>query len=194
MSNEKAVLVDHTVEDFERWMPIFDDHASARRDASVVAEHLNRGIDDPNRVIIFMKYTSDQKMQAFLDSKDLRETMQEAGVVGPPDITFMIPVKEDVIWDRTLPAIIVRHPVEDYDAWREVYDEVDELRQEHGIVGDAVNRAGDDGNDIIVYHQAETQDALEQFVALPALERAMARGGVKGAPDITYVLGGIGAD
>ena len=191
MSQKLAALIDHKVTDFDGWKPHFSAHSSARKSASIVAEHVNRGADEPNRVIIFLAYEDPQRAAAFFDSTDLRQKMQAAGVTSPPEITFMKPQSERVVWSRPLPAIIVRHRVADYDAWRAVYDSVEELRRNNGIVGDAVNRGGDDSNDVVVYHQAETREALGKFLALPELKSAMARGGVLEAPEVTFVTGGV---
>lgn len=191
MTQLNAVLVDHTVASFDAWKPHFDAHAGARAEASVVAHHLNRGDDEPNRVILFLLYKDPARAKAFFESADLRAVMQKAGVTGPPTVTFCTPVKDAAVWDRPLPAMIVKHRVANYDAWRKVYDGVAGLRAEHGIIGDAVNRSGDDGNTIVVYHQAEKRASLERFLAQPALKAAMAAGGVLEAPEVTFVTGGL---
>jgi hypothetical protein len=51
--------------------------------------HLLRNIDDPNEVIILFELEDLQKAREFSASSDLRERMQEAGVVDKPDIYFL---------------------------------------------------------------------------------------------------------
>jgi hypothetical protein len=52
-------------------------------------EHLLRNADDPNEVILLFEADDLQKAKEFAASADLREKMQEAGVVDKPDIYFL---------------------------------------------------------------------------------------------------------
>ena len=45
-------------------------------------------------------------------------------------------------------------------------------------------------NTALVYHQAESLDALKAFLANPGLKDAMQRAGVTSAPEVTFVTGG----
>ena len=191
MSTNYAALIEHEVDDFDTWKRAFRDHEDARKKASITETHVNRGRQDPNRVIVYLEYTSPEKAKAFFDSPDLRETMKAAGVTSAPEITFMEPVQGDAEMGRELPGMLVRHQVADYEEWREVYDSLRGLREEVGIVGEAVNRAGDEGNDIIVYHQAEDFETLEQFLNSDELENAMREAGVVEEPEVVFLRGGV---
>jgi len=46
---------------------------------------------------------------------------------------------------------------------------------------------------VIIYLQAESLDALRTFAAAPELKAVMKAAGVLGAPDITFVTGGVWA-
>jgi hypothetical protein len=81
-------------------------------------------------------------------------------------------------------TLAVRHQVEDYAAWRAVYDELDTLRVQHGCTGQQVRRAPGDTNDLFVTHDFPTLAQAEAFAHDPALREGMARGGVAGAPRI----------
>jgi hypothetical protein len=126
-------------------------------------------------------------LKAFVDGRDVREVMKDAGVEGQPTITFMTPKSADYIPDQKLPGIIVTHAVKDYDAWRAVYDDLDTYRLQKGIVGHAVNQELGKPNQVIVYHQANDLDTLRAFVDSAELKGAMQRGGVVGSPDIHFV-------
>ena len=191
MTNDKALLVEHAVSNFETWKAAFDAHEGKRKEHSFTAHHLNRGVDDTNIVTVFMLYGDQEKVESFIDSDDLKAAMADAGVKSKPDFTFCTPTLDRVIWDRELPAVIVRHQVADYDAWKKVYDKLDDVRAQAGIIGDAVNRSGDDGNLVIVYHQAETRKDLEAFMNSSTLKAAMAEAGVISAPQISFVTGGV---
>jgi hypothetical protein len=83
------VLVRHKVADFSKWKPVYDAHLPARQKADLKEEHLLRNTDDPNEVILLFEADDIQKAKEFAASSDLRERMQEAGVIDKPDIYFL---------------------------------------------------------------------------------------------------------
>jgi hypothetical protein len=80
----------------------------------------------------------------------------------------------------------VRHPVEDYAAWRAVFDgpEVTALHTKYGVTNTRVGRNPDDGNDVFVSHDFDTLDAAQNFAGDPELPTVMEKAGVNGAPEI----------
>ena len=81
-------------------------------------------------------------------------------------------------------ALIVRHQVQDYSAWRAVYDSVEDLRQQYSCSGAEVMTAPDNKNDVFVIHRFPSVDAAEGFAHSDELRDAMGRAGVVGAPRI----------
>ena len=73
-----------------------------RREAGVLAHHINRAEDDPNDVTLFLAVSDVDKVKAVLGSDELRQIMQDIGVQGPPEITWMTPAREAAVWDREL--------------------------------------------------------------------------------------------
>ncbi len=86
--------------------------------------------------------------------------------------------------DHMSAILTVRHNVQDYAAWRKVYDEVEPLRAQYGCTDQRVTRLPDDGNDLFVTHDFPTFEQAEGFAHDPALREAMGRAGVEGAPRI----------
>jgi len=78
--------------------------------------------------------------------------------------------------------IFVRHQVNDYEAWRKVYDDFD--REALGVTAHVVYRGVDDPNDVTVSHDLESPDAAKRFLESPELGEAMQRAGVAGEPTI----------
>ena len=182
-----AVLVSHHVADYDAWKKAFDKYQSDRAQASCLGHHINRGADDPNMVYVYCPATDVDKVKAFVDSVELRNTMNEAGVDGPPTISLMTPKSADFIPDQKLPGVIVSHNVEDYDAWRAAYDGLAGFRKQSGVIGDAVNQEVGRPDRVIVYHQANEMDSLRTLIDSNELKEAMQRGGVSGPPDIRFV-------
>jgi hypothetical protein len=69
--------------------PHIDTHSSARQRAGLKEEHLLRNTDDPNEVVMLFEAKDIQKAKEFAGSADLREAMENAGVVDKPDIYFL---------------------------------------------------------------------------------------------------------
>jgi len=182
-----AILVSHRVADFDAWKKAFDDDMPARKEASCLGHHINRGADDPGWVYVYCPATDVDKVKAFIHSPEVAEVMKNAGVEGPPTITFMTPKSADFIPDQKLPGIIVTHAVESYDRWRAAYDEFDGFRKQSGIIGHAVNQELGNPNQVTLYHQANDLGSLHAFVDAPELKETMQRAGVSGAPDIRFV-------
>lgn len=183
-----AAVVTHDVEDFARWKKAFDTHADARRDAGILATHINRHAEDPNRLSVYLAGADASRLQAFLHGTSLAATMRDAGVKGPPHVALVTPVEDLTIKDRSLPAVIVRHEVKDFDTWKAAFDGHGQARALAGIIGHAVNRSVASPNVLVVYLQAESADALRAFASSPELRETMQAAGVVGAPDKTFVV------
>jgi hypothetical protein len=83
------LLVRHKVSDFSKWKSAYDSHSPARKEAGLREEHCLRNTDDPNEVILFFEVKDLKKAKEFGASANLREAMQDAGVVDKPDIYFL---------------------------------------------------------------------------------------------------------
>ena len=83
--------------------------------------------------------------------------------------------------------LFIRHNVDDYAAWRKVYDEFDQQRGPLGVTGDAVFQSIDDPNDVTVWHDFETAEAALAFDSSSELKDAMQRAGVRGKPQVWLV-------
>ncbi len=83
---------------------------------------------------------------------------------------------------------IVKHPVSDYAAWRTVYEEVQPLRDKHGVSAADVLQDPTDPNNVTVLHWFPSADRAQAFASDPALKDAMSRAGVTAPPRIEIVV------
>lgn len=83
------VLIRHSVEDFTKWKAAYDDHKPERQAAGVTENHLFQDADDSNKVTILFDAEDLERAKEFASSDELREIMQEAGVIGKPEIYFL---------------------------------------------------------------------------------------------------------
>lgn len=83
------MLIRHKVRDFKAWKVGYDAHQPKRVEAGLTEKYLLRGADDANEVVILFEAQDLNRAKAFAASADLRERMQEVGVVDKPDIYFL---------------------------------------------------------------------------------------------------------
>ena len=83
------LLIRHRVQDYAKWKPVFDEHEATRRANGGGGYQLLRSADDPNELLILFQWDDLGKARQFVQSDELREAMQRAGVAGPPDIGFL---------------------------------------------------------------------------------------------------------
>jgi quinol monooxygenase YgiN len=84
-----GAIVRHTVADFATWKAAFDGHAPAREAAGIVGYAVNRSVDNPNLVIVYLQASSIDQLRAFASSASLKEVMKGAGVTSAPEISFV---------------------------------------------------------------------------------------------------------
>ena len=83
------LLVIHKVADFTNWKKGYDDSLAARQQAGLKERYLLRNVDDANEVILLHEAEDLQKAKEFVSSPDLREMMQQSGVLGEPKGYFL---------------------------------------------------------------------------------------------------------
>jgi len=81
-------------------------------------------------------------------------------------------------------TLVVRHKVDDYRAWRDVYDDLEPLRARHGCTAQRVLRLPDDANDLLITHEFPTVDQAVSYSQSADLKAGMARAGVAGPPRV----------
>jgi hypothetical protein len=104
-----AALMTHPVEDVDRWKAVFDADEPNRIAAGFLGHHINRAEDDPNLITLFLALSDRDKAKAFSEDPKLGEAMKQGGVLAPPEIRWLQPIRESIVWDRQLPALMM-HP------------------------------------------------------------------------------------
>jgi quinol monooxygenase YgiN len=83
------VLVHHKVADFYRWKESFDSYLNTRKQGGELGFHVFQSVDDPRDITVLVDWDSIEHARRFMSSEDLRNRMQQAGVVGAPDIRYI---------------------------------------------------------------------------------------------------------
>jgi quinol monooxygenase YgiN len=85
-------------------------------------------------------------------------------------------------------TLFVRHRVEDYQAWRSVFDSVEDLRQEHGCTDAEVLVDPGDGSEVFVLSRFPSLEQAQAYAGSAGLREAMHRAGVAGPPRIEIAV------
>ena len=84
------IHVRQNVEDYAKWKEGFDKNAATRQASGATDEvYIMHNVDDPNEITVILGWNDVTKARAFTQSASLKEAMQEAGVIGPPEIRFL---------------------------------------------------------------------------------------------------------
>jgi hypothetical protein len=83
-------------------------------------------------------------------------------------------------------TLFVRHEVEDFAAWKKIYDDFNAERETMGVTGHGVYQAEGHPNDVTVYHHFETMDEAKAFVQSSRVREVMTAAGVRGEPSVWF--------
>jgi len=81
-------------------------------------------------------------------------------------------------------TVIISHECKNYSDWRKVFDADEVNRSKAGFKNTGVFHSVDNPNKITIIGEAPSVEAINGFMANPALKEAMERGGVIGMPDV----------
>ena len=84
-----ALLIRHKVSDFEKWKPVFDEFDATRRAHGCQSGWLFRNDNDPSEALMLLTWDDLDRARLFAQSDDLREAMNQGGVVDEPDFWFL---------------------------------------------------------------------------------------------------------
>ncbi|MDQ3705401.1 MAG: cyclase [Chloroflexota bacterium] len=88
-----------------------------------------------------------------------------------------------------MPWTHVRHRVEDYNTWKEVYDGLSELKMRYGWKRYRIFQVAGDRNDLLVMDEFESVEQARSFLESKDLKNALRLGGVVGAPETALLQG-----
>ena len=83
------VLVRFTVEDLAKWKPVFEEASALRKSFGSNGVRAFSKSDSPNEVVILAEYDDREKASQMFQSQEFREATKRAGVMGPPEVSFL---------------------------------------------------------------------------------------------------------
>ena len=89
-----AMIVKHRVANFEKWKATFDEMDPTRQAHGWTGYSLLRDATDPNLIVIVNRMSDLGRAKAYGSSDALRTAMQNAGVLGVPEIQLLEDAEE----------------------------------------------------------------------------------------------------
>ncbi len=83
-----AFILTHRVADFDAWLAGFDAAADLQREHGIIGIAANRLLDDPSVAMVYHQAETFEDLEEFLNLAELKEAMQEAGVISEPEVSF----------------------------------------------------------------------------------------------------------
>ena len=82
------LIVRHKVEKYETWREAFESFSEIRKEKGELSFRIFRGAEDSNEVVGIFEWDSLERAKEFIDSDELKEKMENAGVSEKPDVYF----------------------------------------------------------------------------------------------------------
>jgi quinol monooxygenase YgiN len=89
-----TMLVRHRVANFDKWKKVFDRLEGLREKHGFIAHSVHRDATDSNIVVIVNRVKEMAEAKSYGASPELHNAMAEAGVQGPPEISFLNDIED----------------------------------------------------------------------------------------------------
>jgi len=82
------------VEDFDRWKKVFEEHSTKRGSMGSKGAEILQNSAHPNEIVVITKWEDEDAAKKFAGSKDLKNVMKKAGVMGFPELRYFDEINE----------------------------------------------------------------------------------------------------
>ena len=184
--------VSHEVNDWAVWKAAYDEHKALRDEAGLEQMGIYVDIENPNDVMVFARSKDHESAADFAGSEDLKAVMENAGVIGPPNITYMemlSPTGEDGEDGEMTQRyrLLISHELEDYERWKPLFDEDETNRSAAGMITLGLAKDKDNANMVYIMFAFDDLDKVREFTASEELKAKMQEGGVIGEPTFKWL-------
>ena len=84
-----TIILNHKVEDYKKWRPVFDEDIRRRKESGMMNERVFRSADDPNNIYIIADVADPSITAKMMADPDLAARMKEGGVISKPSVTVL---------------------------------------------------------------------------------------------------------
>ena len=176
------MLMQFKVADYAKWQSTFESRDSIRKPYGLTNYVAGKGLDDPKRVIVFLKMDDANKAKELTASQGMKDRMKEAGVTGTPTFTYVQTVMDDNSNIPQTNRLIMMHKVKDWDAWKKEFDNHKQARLDAGLIDRALGHAIDDNHQAVIVCAVTDMAKAKAFLQSADLKDKMEKAGVEGKP------------
>ena len=90
-------LMHHRVKDFSNWKKAFDNFSPTRKLKGEISYEVGRSHEDPNDVYVINEWRSVKDFNSFMQNPDLKDLMENAGVLEEPHIMIIDEVDKGMV-------------------------------------------------------------------------------------------------
>ncbi len=176
------MLMEFKVADYAKWQSTFESRDSIRKPYGLTNYVAGKGLDDPKKVIVFLKMEDANKAKELTASQGMKDRMKEAGVTGTPTFTYLQTVMDDNSTIQQTNRLIMMSKVKDWDAWKKEFDNHKQARLDAGLIDRALGHAVDDTHQVVIVFAVTDMAKAKAFLQSADLKDKMEKAGVEGKP------------
>ena len=94
------LFVHHKVADYAKWRQVFDEMDGLRRSFGMTGSRVFHTEANPNEIAVITDWPTAEQARAYAQSPELRQGMQNAGVISQPDVLILEDVTEPATTQR----------------------------------------------------------------------------------------------
>ena len=177
-----VMIMQFKVADFDKWKPLYELRDSIRRSYGLTNYIVGRGLDDPNKVIVFLKMEDANKAKELTSSQGMKDRMKEAGVTGPTSFDYLTVVMDDNSSIEQTNRLLMKHKIKDWDAWKKEFDDHKPVRIEAGLIDRGLGYSVDDNHQVSIVFAVTDMAKAKAFMQSKDLKDKMEKAGVEGKP------------
>ena len=177
-----VMLMEFKVADYANWQSKFESRDSIRKPYGLTNYVAGKGLDDPKKVIVFLKMEDANKAKELTASQGMKDRMKEAGVTGTPKFSYIETVMDD---NSTIPQtnrLIMMHKVKDWDAWKKEFDNHKQVRLDAGLIDRLIGHDINDNHQAVIVFAVNDMAKAKAFLQSADLKDKMEKAGVEGKP------------
>jgi antibiotic biosynthesis monooxygenase (ABM) superfamily enzyme len=91
------LFVKHKVADYNTWKATFDAFVETRRAGGEKSFQILHPDNEPNNLLLMFEYDNLENARSFMNSEELKNAMQKAGVIEEPQINFLNELDKGVL-------------------------------------------------------------------------------------------------
>jgi heme-degrading monooxygenase HmoA len=92
---QKVIMI-LKVKDYEEWKWVYENNTVDRKMHGSKEVQIYRNREDPNEIVLIAKWDNIDNAREFFESSDLKNRMQDAGIIGEATIYYVDEVEKTI--------------------------------------------------------------------------------------------------